>query len=523
MLSLLRPRLTLAALVAALTALALVLPGSAAAATERSLEVEFKGNGEGDVGCWVEGGPLEECLDEYPEGTEVTILAEEVYGSEFVEWGGDCSAFVGDECELTMDADKSVEVTFALEEFEVAIEAEGPGEGYVECQVDGGPYELCPEEETYPYETELTLFAEEEPGSEFAEWEGDCSGVEAECTLGVEEDLSVTAVFAFETPFELAIEAGGAGTGDFECEVNGGEPEECEEEYEAGDEVNVIAEPAFGSEFAEWNGDCDFAAGNECEVEMTGPKAVEAVFDLIPRSLTVGGSGSGSGSVACKVEAGPEEACESSYPNGTSITLVATADSGSTFAGFSGSGSASSCFISPCTFTIEADSAVTATFNVEESEEGEEESGGGGSSGGSTPPPPPPIVAPPPAAGTAVAAAIAPVQGNKALLKLTCKGGGACRGALKLYAKLPSSGGKKGKRHRKKSKLVLIGKASFSIAAGGRRTIKAKIKNGQAKKLLRKGKVVKAKLKGSDVANRTIKLKPAKSKHKKHKKSKKRH
>jgi hypothetical protein len=508
MLSFLRPRLTLAALVTALVALSLAMPGPAAAATEHSLEVEIKGNGEGAVGCWVEGGPLEECESEYPEGTEVTILAEEEWGSEFVSWGGDCSAAVGDECELTMDADKTVEVFFDLEEFEVTIEAGGPGEGVVECQVDGGPYELCPEEETYPYETELTLFAEEEEGSEFVEWTGDCSGVEAECALSVEEDLGVTAIFAFEPPFELAIEAGGTGAGSFECEVNGGGPEACEEEYEEGDEVTVVAEPEFSSEFVEWNGECDFVAGNECEVEMNADKTVEAVFDLKPTdSLAITLAGEGEGTVECEVEGGGPEECEPEYTEGTELTLVAVPNAGSTFAGFSeGGGSAEGCTTSPCALTIEANSSVTATFDVEESEEEESGGGGGGSGGGSTPPPAP-AVSPPPAAGTAVAASSASVQGSKALLKLSCKGGGACKGALRLYAKLPSSGGKK------KSKLVLIGKASFSIAAGGRKTVKVKISNGQARKLLKQGKVVKAQLKGSDVANRTVKLKPAKAKH----------
>ncbi len=65
----------------------------------------------------------------------------------------------------------------------------------------------------------MTLYAEAEEGSEFVEWGGDCSGVEVECELTVEEPLGVTATFAPEPPFELTIETGGTGEGKVECEV----------------------------------------------------------------------------------------------------------------------------------------------------------------------------------------------------------------------------------------------------------------------------------------------------------------
>ncbi len=209
------------------------------------------------MGCEVDGGPLEECEAEYEEGTEVAIVPEPEPGSEFGGWEPGCDTVAGDVCEVEILGATTIEATFDLEEFELTVETEGAGEGVVECQLDGGPYELCPEHETYPYGTEAILFAEPEPGSEFLEWGGDCSGIEAECTLFVEEELTVTATFKPEPPFELTIEAGGSGAGSFECEVNGGGPEECEAEYEEGDEVNVIAEPEAGSEFLAWNGDCD--------------------------------------------------------------------------------------------------------------------------------------------------------------------------------------------------------------------------------------------------------------------------
>jgi hypothetical protein len=62
-------------------------------------------------------------------------------------------------------------------------------------------------------------------------------------------------------------------------------------------------------------------------------------------------------------------ACTSPQPNGTTVEILATANAGSTFAGFSGgTGSASSCSTSPCSFTITANSSVTATFDLKPAE-----------------------------------------------------------------------------------------------------------------------------------------------------------
>jgi hypothetical protein len=59
---------------------------------------------------------------------------------------------------------------------------------------------------------------------------------------------------------------------------------------------------------------------------------------------------------------------------------------------------------------------------------------------------------------------------------------------------------------------VVIGKSSFSLAAGKSKTIKVKITNAQAKKLLNQGKTVKAKLSGAGLKG-TVKVKPKKGKH----------
>jgi hypothetical protein len=611
-------------------------PAAQAAAAEFPLEVEV--SGEGNVGCSANGGPVESCESEYEENTQVTVIAEPEPGSEFLEWQGDCDTTTDNECEVEMNEAKTVEAVFVFEEFEVTVETGGNGEGVVECEVDFGPTEPCPASETYPFGTLLNLYAEPEAGSQFLEWGGDCAGEETECDLTVEGPLSVTATFEPGPFFALNIEEPGNGEGTVECEVEAS-LEACEAEYPQGTLVTLIAEASPGSEFLEWGGECDAASGNECLVEISEERTVEAVFDARPAvSLTITKAGTGAGEVKCKVNGGSAGACAVEYPEGTELALVATASAGSEFAGFSsGTGSAAACSTSPCSFTIEANSAVTATFTpisrtltITEAGTGSGEvkcKFNGGAAGACTSPQPNgttveiiatakagstfagfssgtgsaaacstspcsftieansavtatfTLKATPefkltivqagtgsgtvtcnagacaatypegaevtlaataasgstfagwsgagcsgtgsckvtvsadttvtatfnkeesklPVEGSAKAAASAKVKSGKAELKLTCTGG-PCKGTIQLKAKV-----KKGK----KTKNLVIGKASFSIAEGATATIKVKL-SGPAKQELSKGKTLKAKTSGPGVTASTVKLKPPK-------------
>jgi hypothetical protein len=128
----------------------------------------------------------------------------------------------------------------------------------------------------------------------------------------------------------------------------------------------------------------------------------------------------------------------------------------------------------------------------------------------STPAPPPPPPPPPPPHGLAVAKKFAFVVRGKALLRLTCRGAGACRGNLKLVARVKSRKGKgkgaKGSRRRVRN--LVIGRAGFSIAAGRTKTIRVRL-TGKGKRLVRRAgkRGLKVKLRGKGVANRAVKLK----------------
>lgn len=148
------------------------------------------------------------------------------------------------------------------------------------------------------------------------------------------------------------------------------------------------------------------------DVRVTVPGGTSLVvpadkFTCVPPShtLTVSLAGTGSGGVTCN-----GTACAVSYPEGTSVTLVATPNSTSTFTGWAGAGCSGA---GGCVVTINADTAVTATFTAKPKEEC-------ATNPALCPPPPPP---------TPVQCVVSKVKGlslsqaKSALTKAHCKVG----------------------------------------------------------------------------------------------------
>ena len=523
---------------------------------EFALEIDFDGTGTGDVECELQEGP-EECQETYIEGTELVLIPNPDPENEFVEFSGDCSL---DECELVMNQDHEVTATFDEVVVPRTLGINVVGEGEVECELEAGPEPCDPE---YESGTELTLVAVPDSGFEFdgfSSGTGSATGCTASpCTFTITANSSVTATFSPETiKSTLTITKVGTGTGTVKCEINAGPEEACAASYPNGTSIKLKATADSGSEFAgfsEGTGSASSCSTSPCTFTIEANSTVKATFNLIPRTLSVTTAGTGSGEVKCKFNGGSAGACTSPQPNGTTVEIIATANSGSEFAGFSsGTGSASSCSTSPCSFTITANSAVTATFNpISATEEfaltvnkagtgsgsvtcdggacaakyakgtkvalaasaasGSTFSGwsGGGCSGtggctvtieadttvtatftaDSTPPPP--------AEGKVKVAGSAAVKSGKAQLKLTCTGG-PCKGSLKLKAKVKQG---------TKTKNLVIGKGSFSLAEGATTTLKVKL-SGPAKQELAKGKTLKASVSGTGVTSSKVKLKPPK-------------
>jgi hypothetical protein len=459
--------------------------------TEFPLTVSKSGTGTGTVTSSPSGIDCgSECSAEFEEGDEVVLSQSAATGSEFMEWTGACAG--SGACEVTMDEAQSVGAKFDLIPRTLSVATAGAGSGEVKCKFNAGTAGACTSPQ--PNGTAVEVIATANSGSEFAGFSGGTGSASAcatsPCSFTITANSALTATFDLEpTPeYELEISTDGTGTGEVECEVNGGPEEPCEAEYAEGTEVALVPVAETGSEFTEWGGDC--TGTGACELTMDADKSVTATFDEEPTpeyDLTIAKAGTGSGSVTCD-----GSACAPTYEEGEEITLAASAASGSSFSGWSGGGCSGT---GTCLVTITADTTVTATFTA------------------NPPPPtcatdpslcppapaPTPTPAPAPTEGKAKAAATAKVKSGKAELKLTCKGG-PCKGTVKLTAKVKQG---------KKTKNLVIGQASFSIAAGASATVKVKL-SGPAKTELGKGKTLKAKTSGTGLTASTVKVKPAK-------------
>jgi hypothetical protein len=140
-----------------------------------------------------------------------------------------------------------------------------------------------------------------------------------------------------------------SGTGIGKVSTSGGEIScgtDCSRLFDPGATVTLKAEPEQGSSFVGWGGACS-GTGATCEVKLSmdpndgNTATVDAKFDTeyVPPTvaLTVTKSGSGAGKVVSTdkaVDCGAT--CQAQVPIPSTVTLVATADLGSGFAGWTG-------------------------------------------------------------------------------------------------------------------------------------------------------------------------------------------
>jgi microcystin-dependent protein len=175
------------------------------------------------------------------------------------------------------------------------------------------------------------------------------------------------------TPLILSVMNLGSGSGTVTAEGTPlncvtGQTQDCSASIVSGTMVTLKATTGTNSFFAGWSGAC---SGNAltCTLTMNEALSVTAQFNIVQDNLQVLITGSGKGTVTstpagidCGNFPGAPMACSQTLSQGSTITLTATAQSGSQFAGWSGggcSGTATTCVVS-----ISQAQMVTATFNA---------------------------------------------------------------------------------------------------------------------------------------------------------------
>jgi hypothetical protein len=140
----------------------------------------------------------------------------------------------------------------------------------------------------------------------------------------------------------------------------------CSAAFDDGTEVLLTATAEAGWKLAGWGGGCTGQGG--CSVTLRADTTVWATFAPATPSppgrhvLTLARAGTGSGRVT-SAPAGIDcgLACGAEFDTGTTVVLTAVADSGSTFAGWSGACSGPA----GCSIAMSADASIVATFTAQ--------------------------------------------------------------------------------------------------------------------------------------------------------------
>lgn len=139
----------------------------------------------------------------------------------------------------------------------------------------------------------------------------------------------------------------------------------CSASFPGDATVSLTQSPGGSTTFVGWGGDCTGSAA--CTVATSQPRTVSVTYRAF-RTLSVAATGDGNGTIAglngaiaCvwrfgSASSGP---CTTQVPDGSEVTLTATAESGSQFVGWS-----SGCTVNgaTCTLIMSADRSVTAQF-----------------------------------------------------------------------------------------------------------------------------------------------------------------
>jgi hypothetical protein len=248
----------------------------------------------------------------------------------------------------------------------LTVSAAGTGSGSVSSSPAGV---TCGSDctESYPHNTMVTLTATADAGSSFSGWWGSgCSGTET-CTITMSSARAVTATFSLNN-YALSVSKTGTGGGSVNSSPAGVTCGfDCTESYPYNTVVTLTATADVGSIFSSW-GDSGCTGEGMCVLTMNNDKAVTATFGLNSYALTVSKAGAGNGAVSSNpagVTCGIT--CTASFANGALITLTAAADSGSTFAGWSGHANGAT---NPVTVTMNMTKHVIATFTLSDDGDG---------------------------------------------------------------------------------------------------------------------------------------------------------
>lgn len=299
------------------------------------------------------------CSAYFNQDAVVTLTATPNGGSAFAGWSGACTG-TASTCTVTMSASRHVTATFtpAIRRLAVTKTLINKAGGTLTTSPAGiACGATC--SANFAFGSSVTLSATPDVTSTFGGWTGACTGYTPTCVVTMDADRSATAFF-FPRQFTLSVAKAGTGSGPVTSNLGGMNcGSECSAAFDIGTKVTLTATPNVGSTFAGWSGACTGSAST-CTVTMDAAKTVTATFNYFGPRLSVAKAGTGSGPVTSEppgIACG--STCAAAYVTGTNVTLTATPNANSVFAGWSGACSGTA---PTCTVTMSAAKNVTATF-----------------------------------------------------------------------------------------------------------------------------------------------------------------
>lgn len=342
------------------------------AASTFALNVSRNGTGSGTVTSNPTGincGAT--CTASFAQGTTVTLTAAPASGSVFAGWsGGGCSGT--GTCTVTMSAAQSVTATFntaPTSTFNLTVNKSGTGSGTITSNPSGIN---CGATCSASFNTGMvvTLSAAAASGSTFAGWSGGgCSGT-GTCTLTMNAAQNATATFNTAQSFgTLNLQVSGLPSGNSATLTITG-PDGFNQQrtiltgtgQSLSDVVTgtyTVTAPSVVVNGTTYNPN----PASQNVTVTTGSATASVNYTQAPATnfvLTVNKAGTGSGTVSSSpagINCGAT--CSASFSSGASVILSPVADTGSSFAGWSGACTGTG----TCSITMDAAKTVTATFS----------------------------------------------------------------------------------------------------------------------------------------------------------------
>ena len=363
------------------------------------LTINIAGSGTvgGDATC-----ATSKCTPDFAPGTSLNLTATPAQGYLFSGWTNGCTG--SSACSLTLSAPATVTATF-VRLYTVSVTTQGAGTGSVSTSVTPVSQVVNGNTITWSYVAgaSLTLTATAGGSSAFSGWGGDCVGTTPTCNLNnLSANRAATATFGQVQTLTIVIPAGGAGQvtsedGLIDC-LSDGTGKTCTQGYSSGARVALDAiagtpsDPlhavfkSFTIGGSECPGDQNFGSEGFCttpaiSASMTVTVTFKKAFDLQvwAAHLASGSCGGGrvdtvpatqsptlgSGSGGCSFGANSGTGAIEILEQGTQVTVTATPNATSYFAGWLGlcTGTA------PCTITMDKDyisgaNTLTAQFGA---------------------------------------------------------------------------------------------------------------------------------------------------------------